>query len=281
MGMTHRRCLAMTKLRSLKDAIRPIPSGTSVAIGGMLTYRRPMALVSELIRQSVQRLTLIGWTLGIETELLLSRPNTVSTIRSAYTGLDLFGMAPRFREMVESGRVSVIEETESTMGFGLRAALQNVGFMPARTLIGTDIMDVRPDIKQVTCPYTGEEYPAIPAVRPDVALIHVPICDTEGNAVICTNRGVDRELALLADYSVVSAEEVVEPGDPRLRDAAIIGRSVNTVVHAPGGAWPTSCYPAYQIDALALQDYVDAFKTGAGELIEAWLTRLQEGATVA
>lgn len=271
----------MNKLRSLKDAISPIPSGASVAIGGMLTYRRPMALVAELIRHSASRLTLVGWTLGIETELLLSRPNIVSTIRSGYTGLDLFGMAPRFREMVESGRVSVIEETESTLGLGLRAALQDVGFMPARTLLGTDLMDVRPDIKRVTCPYTGEEYPAVPAVRPDVALIHVPICDTEGNAVIYTNRGIDRELALLADYTVVSAEEVLASDDPRLSDCAIIGRSVNAVVHAPGGAWPTSCYPAYRIDALALQDYVDAFQNGTDQLIEAWLTRLQEGATVA
>lgn len=270
----------MNKVRSLKDAVSPVFSGASVAIGGMLTYRRPMILVAELIRQRASRLALIGWTLGIETELLLNRPDVVSTIRSAYIGLDLFGMAPRFREMVESGRVSVIEETESTMGLGLRAALQNVGFMPARTLLGTDLMDVRPDIKRVTCPYTGEEYPAIPALRPDVTLIHVPICDTEGNAVIYTNRGVDRELALLADYTVVSAEEVVAPDDPRLSDCGIIGRSVNAVVHAPGGAWPTSCYPAYRMDALALQDYVDAFPDGADQLIEAWLTRLQEGATI-
>ena len=272
----------MTKQRSLKDAISLIPSGSSVALGGMLTYRRPMALAAELVRQSISQLTIIGWTLGIETELLLSRTDVVRTIRSAYTGLDLFGMAPRFREMVESGRVSVVEETESTMGLGLRAALQDVGFMPARTLLGTDIMAVRPDIKRVTCPYTGEEYPAVPAVRPDVALIHVPICDTEGNAVIYTNRGVDRELALLAQYTVVSAEEVVESGDPRLRDCAIIGRSVNAVVHAPGGAWPTSCHPAYRIDALAVQDYVDAFmENRAGQLIDGWLARLKEGATVA
>lgn len=189
-------------------------------------------------------------------------------------------MAPRFRKMVESGRVCVTEETESTMGLGFRAALQDVGFMPARTLIGTDFIDVRTDIKRVTCPYTGEEYPAIPALRPDVALIHVPICDPEGNAAIFTSRGVDRELALLADYTVVSAEEVVASDDPRLNDCSIVGRSVSAVVCAPGGAWPTSCYPLYRIDALALQDYVDSFQNGADKLIEEWLTRLQEGATV-
>ncbi|MCK9912980.1 hypothetical protein MXD81_27760, partial [Microbacteriaceae bacterium K1510] len=67
-----------------------------------------------------------------------------------------------FRKRVETGEVKVIEETESTIGFGLRAAMQGVGFMPARTLIGTDLLQVRPDIQLISCPYTNERYPAMP-----------------------------------------------------------------------------------------------------------------------
>ncbi len=241
-----------------------------------------MALVAEMLRQSVRDLTLLGWTLGIETELLLSQPEVVSTIRSPYTGLDLFGMAPAFRWAVETGTLEVVEETETTMGLGLRAALQGVGYMPGRTLIGTDIMNIRPDIAIVTCPYTGNRYPAIPAVYPDVALIHVALSDMEGNAVIETNRGVDRELALLARYTVVTAEEIAPSSDPRLQNSALIGHSVDALVHCPGGAWPTSCYPNYTLDAMAMLDYVEAWNHG-GEMVASvlnrWVDRLRKEVT--
>lgn len=265
----------MSKRVSLQEAIRGILPGQRVAMGGMLTYRRPMALTAEILRQRIQGLTVMGWTLGIETELLLCEPGIVDTIQTAYMGLDLFGLGPAYRKAVESGRVSVIEETESTFGFGLRAALQGVDYMPARSLLGTDILKVRPDIQVVKSPYSSGAYPAIPPVVPDVALIHVPLADEFGNAVIETNYGVDAELSLLAPYTVVSAEMVVPVGDARLRGTTrILGHSVNAVVECPGGAWPTSCYPNYAIDVLAIVDYVQAWLDGeqaVTQVIEGWM----------
>lgn len=268
----------MDKRTGLRRAVKQIPAGSTVAIGGMLTYRRPMALVAEIARQQIEGLTILGWTLGIETELLLSRPGVVRAVRTGYFGLDLFGMAPAYRKGVERGGLKVIEETETTLGFGLRAALQGVDFMPSKTLLGTDILKVRPDIRVISSPFSEARYPAVPKIVPDVALLHVPLADVSGNSVLYSNYGVDSELALLADYTVVSAEEIVPFADERFHGhLRILGRSVDAVVSAKGGAWPTSCYPNYSLDAGAIVDYMEAWE-GEGRpeaLVEQWMERLQ------
>jgi acyl CoA:acetate/3-ketoacid CoA transferase alpha subunit len=238
-----------------------------------------MALVAEIVRQAIEGLTVLGWTLGIETELLLNQLNVVSAVRTSYFGLDLFGIAPAYRRCVEANSLSVIEETETTLGFGLRAALQGVDFLPARTLLGTDILKVRPDIEIIASPYSKHRYPAIPKIVPDVAVIHVPLADVSGNSVLYTNFGVDSELALLAKYTIISAEEVVPRADQRFHEhTRILGRSVDAVVESDGGAWPTSCFPNYPIDAGAIVDYLEAWQMGTEEMnamLGSWMEKLE------
>lgn len=270
----------MDKRIAISEAVSAISPGSMVAMGGMLTYRRPMAVAAEIVRQGIDGLTVFGWTLGIETELLLCQADIVSAVRTSYFGLDLFGIAPAYRRGVEGNKLAVVEETESTLGFGLRAALQGVDFMPARTLLGTDILGVRPDIKVISSPYSADRYPAVPKIVPDVAIIHVPLADFSGNAVLYNNYGVDSELALLANYTIVSAEEVVPAVDHRFRDhTRILGRSVDAVVTSQGGAWPTSCYPDYPLDAEAIVEYLEAWELGTeqvGVLMESWMKKLEQ-----
>jgi glutaconate CoA-transferase subunit A len=158
-----------------------------------------------------------------------------------------------FTHHANRGEIKVIEETEASLALGLRASLAGIGFLPARAWLGTDLLQLRPDVHTITDPYTNEELVAFPAIKPDVAVIHAIKADREGNAIIGTNKGVDEELTLAADKVIVTAEEIVE----RLDRADLVTQFVDAVVPAPQGALPTSCHPLYQIDGDALLNYVE------------------------
>lgn len=267
----------MSKVTDAATALQRVRPGDTVGLGGMILYRRPVGLVLELIRQGTRDLTLLGWTLGFAADLLVGA-GRAHCVRTSYFGLESFGLAPMYRRQVESGTVTVVEETESTIAFGLRAALQGTGFMPALALADTDILAVRPDIRLVTCPYTGETYPAMPALRPDVALIHAVQADASGNAVLGANLSIDVDMALLARTTIVSAEEIVPVGSLPSGAAELPGHVVHAVVPMPNGAWPTSCHPRYPVDGNALVDYLEAAETGGFDGYLSWLLAGEGGA---
>lgn len=121
------------------------------------------------------------------------------------------------------------------------------------------MLSVRPDVRTITDPYTGETLTAFPAIGCDVAVIHVLKCDTAGNAVLGGNPTIDLELALVARTVILTAEEVV---DELQETVDIPGMAVNAVVPLPHGAWPTSCYPLYPIDGLEILRYIAACNSG-------------------
>lgn len=254
----------MTKLISLPAAARLVKDGDMVAIGGQTLYRRPVAVVRELIRQGRRDLTVVGLTAGFETDMLLAK-GCVSTVRSGYTGFDFLGLAPH---LGKDRSVRIVEETEASIIQGVKAALGYVGFLPFRGAMQTDLARVRPDVKTVRCPYSGEELIAWPAIKPDVALVHALRADEYGNAVLPSNPSIDRLWAAAAATTIVSAEEIVESSALEGGKATILGRSVAAVVHAPMGAHPTSCYPRYRIDVPYLLDYVSAARE---QRVEQWL----------
>jgi glutaconate CoA-transferase subunit A len=249
----------MSKITDIARAAALVRDGDIVAIGGQTLYRRPVATARELARQGRRGLTVTGLTAGFETDLLLAA-GCVSVVRSAYTGFDFLGLAPHFGK---DHTVCIVEETEASIIQGVKAALAHVGFMPFRGTLQTDIMKVRPDLKTVQCPYSGETLVAWPAIRPDVALIHTQRADRDGNAVIASNPSIDRLWAAAAATTIVTAEEIVEPGEIEGGAATILGRSVAAVVHVPGGAHPTGCYPMYRVDVPYLLEYVDACRKGS------------------
>jgi glutaconate CoA-transferase subunit A len=156
-----------------------------------------------------------------------------------------------FTYLANRGEITVIEETEASLSFGLRAQMAGVGFMPGRGWIGTDLPKLRPDVKKVIDPYNGEELMAFPAIQPDISVVHAIKADNDGNAQIGGNKGIDEELALASDIFLVTAEDIV----PELERADIPGPLVDGLVHAPRGASPTSCHPLYPLDGLMLLDY--------------------------
>ncbi len=245
------------KLISLQEAAELVTSNSMLALGGMTLYRRPMSFVRALLQRhrtsgEPQNLTLLAFTAGLESDLLVGA-GLVAHVRSCYFGLDYFGLAPMFTHRANRGEIEVIEETEASLSFGLRAQMASVGFMPGRGWLGTDLPALRPDVRTVIDPYSGEELMAFPAIQPDVAVIHALRADVEGNADIGDNRGVDEELALTAKTVIITAEEVL----PELDRARLVAPFVQAVVHAPQGAYPTSCHPLYPLDGNALLDYTE------------------------
>jgi glutaconate CoA-transferase subunit A len=178
----------------------------------------------------------------------------VNSIRTCYFGLEAFGLAPQFTQAASDGTIQIIEESEASLANGIRASMAGVGFMPSVAWIGTELPALRQDVKTVIDPYSGEELTAFPAIEVDVAVIHALAADEEGNAQIGGNKGVDVELALIAKTVIVTAEKITPP----LAKADILAPTVDAVVHAPRGAWPSSCHPLYPLDGMAVLDYLSA-----------------------
>jgi len=245
------------KLIPLNQAVDLVPTGSTLALGGMTLYRRPVGFVLALIKKHISSaepgdLTLLAFTAGYESDLLVGA-GLVSRLRSCYFGLEIFGLAPMFTHHANRGEIEIIEETEASLAFGIRAQLAGVGFMPGRGWIGTDLPGLRPDVRTVTDPYSGEELIAFPAVRADVAVIHALRADYDGNAQIGRNKGIDRELPLASGTTIITTEEIV----PKLSEADIFAPFVDAVVEVKNGAAPSSCHPLYPMDGFALLEYTE------------------------
>lgn len=263
----------MDKLITLEQAAGLVRSGDMLALGGITLYRRPIAFVRALIRRFFGKaepgdLTLLAFTAGLESDLLVGS-GMVSRIRTCYFGLEIFGLAPMFTYFANRGEIEIMEESEASLAFGLRAQMAGVGFMPGLGWLGTDLPKLRPDVLTVTDPYNGEELIAFPAIHPDVAVIHALQADPHGNAQIGDNKGIDEELALTARTVIVTAEEIV----PEMEKANLVAPLVHYIVHASHGALPTSCHPLYPLDGQALLAYVDKVSEpeSCRAFLESWI----------
>lgn len=262
------------KRKTFDEVVRWVPPGCTLALGGMTLYRRPMAFVHALLKHhrntgEPNELTLLAFTAGPESDLLVGS-GMVARVRTCYFGLEIFGLAPMFTYLANRGEIEIVEETEASLAFGLRARLTGVGFMPARAWLGTDLPRLRPDVRTVSDPYSGEQLIAFPAIHPHVAIIHALRADVEGNAQIGANKGIDEELSLAADTVIVTAEEIV----PELTHADIPAPFVQAVIPAARGAAPTSCHPCYPLDGEALLAYTERVSDPAS--FERYVDRLVE-----
>ncbi|MBI2899268.1 MAG: CoA transferase subunit A [Planctomycetes bacterium] len=227
---------------SLREAAALVPDGATVAFGGMTLYRRPTALVREILRRRPRNLTIAALTGGFESDLLVGA-GCVSTCRTCYFGLEIFGFAPMYTSM--AARLDIVEETESSICGAFRGPTR------LRAFAGTDFAASRPDIR-----IEGDvvHYPPIDV---DFALIHVLEADRHGNGRFVGNLACDVDLAAKAKRTIVTAERIVDRVVPMIR--------AHDVVEAPKGAWPASCYPDYTMDGLEILRYVRACRDGRFE----------------
>lgn len=253
----------MTEWMTLKDSAALIRDGMTIAIGGMTLYRRPVAWTRALLQRTPQPrdLTLFAFTAGYECDLLVGA-GVISTIRSCYFGLEAFGLAPMFTQKATRGEIRILEETETSLVLGLRAAISGVPFMPSMAWIGTDLPRLRPDVQTLIDPYSDQTVTAFPAIPVDVAVIHALAADRAGNVLINNNLGIDPELVYAADQVIVTAEQIVERLEKTVDGLLIPGAGIDVIAIAPAGAAPTSCYPVYPMRGGVFLDYIEACNAG-------------------
>lgn len=249
------------KQTTLREAVATIPDGAIVALGGNTLHRGPFAAVHEIVRQGKRDLELVK-TAGAYDVDLLCGAGCATSVSAGFIGFEtVFGLAPSYRRLVEQGGVEAKEHACYSVIAGLRAAIQGVPFMPIAGMTGSDLPAAR-GFRTVADPYTGAEVVAIPALAPDVAIIHVHEADRFGNARIIGTTFEDLLMVKAARRVILTAERVVE-GDDFARapeQVSISGFMVDAVVEAPHGAWPGGCVGLYDYDGDYLAAYVAASK---------------------
>lgn len=262
---------------SLADAISLVSDGVMVALGGGLCARLPMALVRELIRQGRRGLHLIGSAHSIDVDLLVAT-GAVRRCEESYVGFEQdLGLAPSYRSAAEAGTIEVAESCCATILAQLRAAEMGLPFLPVRGVRGSDIGRLHPEYAEITCPFTGETLVAVPALRPDVALLHAPAGDRYGNLHLEQPYVLDERFASASRLVVATVDELVSTEEVVRSGVTIPAHLVAAVAEVPYGAHPSSCYPRYAYDRDHLREYVSAAQSGPADLEKYLATYVQGG----
>jgi glutaconate CoA-transferase subunit A len=262
--VTMRARMLPDKRRSLADAIALVRDGDTVALGGALSYREPMALVRELVRQGRRDLRLVGSAHGIDVDLLVGA-GAVAAVEESYVGFEQdLGLAPAYRRAAELGLIDVRETCCYTLLQQLRATEYGLPFMPVRGVAGTGILALHPEYGEITCPFTGQRLVAVPALAPDVALIHGLSADRRGNVHLRRPFVLDERFAHASRRLIVTVERLADADEVAGAGIVLPSFLVDAVVEAPLGAHPTSCYPQYAYDRAHLREWVDAARSDDG-----------------
>jgi glutaconate CoA-transferase subunit A len=262
------------KLTSLDDAAGRVHDGDVVAVGGCLFSRTPMALVREILRQRRRELTLVRNLMCNEGELMMVA-GAVRRVVTAWMSIGLpWGVSRIMREHVESGQVPLEEWSHLALGLRFRAAAMGVPFLPTLTMLGSDLMAVG-SATTIECPYTGETLALIPALFPDVAILHVHRADRFGNCQIDGYPHMDPDVARAAATVLVTAEEIVPEDEVRRHpDRTVIpGFVVDALVYVPFGAFPHECYGLYEADFDHFDEYTTAIGTRGSRAVAEYLDR--------
>jgi glutaconate CoA-transferase subunit A len=272
------------KVLSMREAVASLVSdGDTVVIEGF-THLICFAAAHEIIRQGKKDLTLARLTPDLIYDQMLAAGCAKKLVFS-WAGNPGIGSLHAFRRLVEAKPRKLEIEEYSHFGMVARfsAGAANLPFWPLRNYMGTDIPGANPRIKTVTCPFTGETLAAVPALRPDVTVVHAQRADREGNAQVWGLLGVQKEAAFASKRVIVVAEELVpEPvirADPNR--TLIPGIIVSAVVVEPWGAHPSFAQGYYdrdngfyvQWDQIArteesLKEYLDRYVFGVKDRSE-------------
>ncbi|HMM74739.1 MAG TPA: CoA-transferase [Gammaproteobacteria bacterium] len=254
------------------DAAARLESGMTIAIG----EPTPMALLRHIVRRGLRDLTVIASGLALD---VLVAAGCVRKTLSYYAGGGIgVAVAPSFRRAAERGEIEVWECDEGILTSGLEAAGKGLPYLPWRGGVGTSLPEVNPDLKVIEDPIAGETLLAVPAIRPDVTLLHAAQSDAYGNVQHHGGPGwIDLFLQRAAATCIVQVERIVSNETIRADPwATTIGRA-DAVVRLPWGAHPWYSRGAYVQDSAFLHDYVElatrAAERGERAALEAWLDR--------
>ena len=232
----------MAQITSLAAAIKAaVHDGDVVALEGF-THLIPHAAGHEIIRQGRKHLTLIRMTPDLIYDQMIGM-GCVDKLVFSWGGNPGVGSLYRFRDAVENGwpqKLELEEHSHAAMANAYEAGAAGLPCAVFRGYIGGGLPAVNPKIKFIECPFTGERLAAIPAHRPDVAVIHAQRADRKGNVMIEGVLGVQKEAVLASKRQVVTVEEIVDELPERSLNAVVLPHwTVSHVVEVPGGAFPS------------------------------------------
>ncbi len=231
----------MAQVIPLEEAVATlVHDGDSVALEGF-THLIPFAAGHEIIRQRRRDLVLIRMTPDLVYDQLIGMGCAAKLVFS-WGGNPGVGSLHRFRDAVENGWPVPLElEEHSHAGMANRyvAGASGLPFAVLRGYRGTDLPAQTANIKPITCPFTGEELTAVPALNPDVGIVHAQRADRAGNVQLWGITGIQKEVVLAARRSLVTVEEIVDELDPRPGGIVIPSWTITYVAAAPGGSQPS------------------------------------------
>ena len=261
------------KQRALKPRLMPAREAVDrfVADGDYLTYecnylmRGPNELVHEMIRQRKKGLWLAGKFTYVDVALL------VDAGVASRADCGFFLSSPPIERAIREGRLEVFEYSNVIMTLRLQAGAMGVPFLPVRSFGGTDGFD-HSGAKLITDPYTNLPITIVPALNPDVAVVHVHQADVYGNARVFGTGVSDVESALASKKVIISAEEIVETDEIRRNPGAtsIPYYAVDAVVHSPFGSYPGTCPGYYGSDP---EGVFEIFRAIMGDQVQAYLDK--------
>jgi len=236
------------KVMSPEEAAALVQDGEVVGIGGSTLSRTPMAMVWALIRAGRKQLTCARGIMSSEGELLFGAGASDHVITSWFSQGIVWGVSKVMRYYTESGRARFDEWSHMAMGLRFRAGAMGVPFLPMRSMMGSDVIARLPDVHEIDCPFTGEKLVLVPALNPDVALIHVQRADPFGNAQMDGLQFMDMDLAMAANRVILTTERIVSNDQIRRApdQTKIPFLAVDAVVEVPFGCAPHECYGVYE-----------------------------------
>jgi glutaconate CoA-transferase subunit A len=246
------------KVVSLEEATSFVRDGDSVGIGGSTMSRTPMGMVWALARARRKRLTCSRSIVSSDGDLLFASGICDHIVTSWFSQGILWGVSKVMRHHVETGKARFDEWSHMAMGMRFRAGAMGVPFMPIRSMLGSDVRKQRPEAREIDCPFTGEKLLLVPALNPDVALIHVQRCDAYGNAQIDGLQFMDIDLAMAANKVILTTERIISNDQIRRApdQTKIPFFAVDAVVELPFGCAPHECYGVYEPMLRHMEYYV-------------------------
>jgi glutaconate CoA-transferase subunit A len=240
----------VTQSLPLADAIAEhVRDGDCVALEGF-THLIPFAAGHELVRQRRRNLHLVRMTPDLVYDQLIGM-GCASRLTFSWGGNPGVGSLHRLRDAVEHGwpvPITLDEHTHAGMAAAYVAGASGLPFGVLRGYIGTDLVAANPAIRSVQCPYTREQLATVPALNPDVTILHAQRADRQGNVAIEGIVGAQREAALAARTLIVTVEQIVEALPPAMNGIVLPHWVVTAVVHCPGGAYPSYAQGHYARD---------------------------------
>jgi glutaconate CoA-transferase subunit A len=236
------------KVMSLEEAAKLVSDGDKVGIGGSTLSRTPMAMIWALIRAGRKRLSCSRSIMSSEGELLFGSGASDHVLTSWFSQGIVWGVSKVMRHYTEAKKARFEEWSHMSVGLRFRAGAMGVPFLPTRSMMGSDVIKRLSDVKEIDCPFTGEKLVLVPALNPDVALIHVQRCDAYGNAQMDGLQFMDIDLAMAANRVILTTERIVSNDQIRRApdETKIPFMTVDAVVEVPFGCAPHECYGVYE-----------------------------------